>query len=139
MYDHVLVPTDGSRETEQAVSHGLGLARTFDATVHALYVTDEDEFGTVPTAEAREQLPSAAEEVGRPATAAIVERAGALDLDADPELRQGTPYAEIRAVVEVETAIRRGSRRANSSSTPMRTASTYSDWAHTGRRARSIW
>jgi nucleotide-binding universal stress UspA family protein len=33
MYDHILIPTDGSIDTEQAVSHGLGLARTYDATV----------------------------------------------------------------------------------------------------------
>ena len=26
IYDHILIQTDGSIETEQAVSHGLGLA-----------------------------------------------------------------------------------------------------------------
>lgn len=56
MYDHILIPTDRSIETEQAVSHGLGLARTYDATVHALYVTDESEFSAVTDASAHEQL-----------------------------------------------------------------------------------
>lgn len=100
MYDNVLVPTDGSSETEQAVGQGLGLARTFDATVHALYVTDESEFAAVPSVEAREQLRTAAEAVGRRATADVIEWAGALDLDTERELRQGTPAEEILAVVE---------------------------------------
>lgn len=26
MYDHILIPTDGSTETEQVISHGFGLA-----------------------------------------------------------------------------------------------------------------
>ena len=54
MYDHILIPTDGSIETEQAVSHGFGLARTYEATVHALYVTDESEYSAVTETQARE-------------------------------------------------------------------------------------
>lgn len=91
MYDHILIPTDGSIETEQAVSHGLGLARTYDATVHALYVTDESEYLAVTEAQAHEQLRSAAEKLGRRATADIAETAAEFDLTAERELRQGTP------------------------------------------------
>jgi nucleotide-binding universal stress UspA family protein len=100
MYDHILIPTDGSTETEQAVSHGLGLARTYDATVHALSVIDESEQSAVPAADAREQLRSAAETVGRRATAEIAETAAELDLDVHRELRQGTPSEEILDYVE---------------------------------------
>ena len=100
MYDNILIPTDGSIETEQAVSHGLGLARTYDATVHALYVTDESEYSAVTEAQAHEQLRSAAEKLGRRATAEIVETAAEFDLTAESELRQGTPYEEILEYVE---------------------------------------
>ena len=80
MYDHILIPTDGSIETEQAVSDGLGLARTYDATVHALYVTDESEFSPVTDASAHEQLRSSAEKLGRRATTHIAETAAEFDL-----------------------------------------------------------
>jgi nucleotide-binding universal stress UspA family protein len=100
MYDHILVPTDGSTETEQAVSHGLGLARTYDATVHVLYVTDESEYSAVTEAGAREQLRTAAESVGRQATATVAETAAEFDLPVERELRQGTPYEEILDYVE---------------------------------------
>lgn len=40
MYDTILVPTDGSRVAENAVSHAVDLAAKYDADVHALYVVD---------------------------------------------------------------------------------------------------
>ena len=40
MYDDILVPTDGQSGTDDAVARGLHVARTFDATVHALFVLD---------------------------------------------------------------------------------------------------
>jgi len=100
MYDHILIPTDGSTETEQAINHGLGLARTYDATVHAMYVTDESEYSVVTEAQAHEKLRSAAEKLGRRATADIAETAAEFDLTAERELRQGTPYEEILGYVD---------------------------------------
>ena len=47
-----LVRTDGTLGTEQAVSLGLGLARTDDRTVHALYVTDGSGYSAVTDARA---------------------------------------------------------------------------------------
>lgn len=40
------------------VSLGLGLARTHDPTVHALYVTDESGYSAVTDTKAHEQLQS---------------------------------------------------------------------------------
>lgn len=40
MLDRILIATDGSRKAEAAVEHGLDLAATFDAEVHALYVVE---------------------------------------------------------------------------------------------------
>lgn len=42
MYEHILVPTDGSDVAEAAVDHALDLAEKYDAEVHALYVVDID-------------------------------------------------------------------------------------------------
>ena len=40
MYDHILVPTDGSEHAERAADHAVLLAGAFDATVHLLTVVD---------------------------------------------------------------------------------------------------
>jgi nucleotide-binding universal stress UspA family protein len=42
MYEHILIPTDGSDVAESAVEHALDLAEQYDAEVHALYVVDID-------------------------------------------------------------------------------------------------
>lgn len=42
MYDHILVPTDGSDHALRAAEHGAYLAELFDATVHLLAVADVD-------------------------------------------------------------------------------------------------
>ncbi|MEF8812531.1 MAG: universal stress protein [Halovenus sp.] len=41
MYDDILLPTDGSSATVQALDHALAIAEDQDATVHALYVLDK--------------------------------------------------------------------------------------------------
>ena len=40
MYGTILVPTDGSAESDAALDHAVALARHHDATVHLLYVAD---------------------------------------------------------------------------------------------------
>ena len=40
MYEHILVPTDGSEEAQEATDYAIELASNFDATVHALYVVE---------------------------------------------------------------------------------------------------
>ncbi|KOX92493.1 universal stress protein UspA [Haloarcula rubripromontorii] len=40
MYDHILVPYDGSDEARKGAEHGIELAAALGSTVHALYVID---------------------------------------------------------------------------------------------------
>ncbi|AUV83290.1 universal stress protein [Salinigranum rubrum] len=42
MYDRILLPTDGSGPSEAARDHAIGLAAAYDATLHAIYVVDDD-------------------------------------------------------------------------------------------------
>ena len=42
MYERILVPTDGSDVSEQAVEYAVELAATYGAEIHALYVVDVD-------------------------------------------------------------------------------------------------
>lgn len=48
MYDRILFPTDGSEGAMAALSHALDHAKTYDATLHVLYVVEE----TYPIVEA---------------------------------------------------------------------------------------
>lgn len=45
MYEHILIPTDGSSDAKKGAEHGVGLAAALGATVHGLYVVRE---GTNP-------------------------------------------------------------------------------------------
>ena len=40
MYETILVPTDGSTQSDVALDHAVSLARHHDAAVHILYVAD---------------------------------------------------------------------------------------------------
>lgn len=41
MYDNILLPTDGSSATTEALEHALTIAIDKDATIHPLYVIDK--------------------------------------------------------------------------------------------------
>lgn len=41
MYDRILLPTDGSSGTTEALDHAVTIAKDQDATVHVLYVLDK--------------------------------------------------------------------------------------------------
>lgn len=45
MYETILIPTDGSSDARNGAEHGVALAASVGATVHALYVIEE---GTNP-------------------------------------------------------------------------------------------
>ena len=44
-YENILIPTDGSSGAGHAAEHGLSLAASLDATVHALSVVDDTSLG----------------------------------------------------------------------------------------------
>ncbi len=48
MYDHVLLPTDGSAGMERVIDHAGSLAERHDATLHALYVVNTASLNNLP-------------------------------------------------------------------------------------------
>lgn len=100
MYHDVLVPADGRPGTEGAVARALDLARTFDATVHALSVVDTGVEPRGLEAEEREELRGQLETRGREATVRIAERAAELGLEAARDVREGSPYRAILAYAD---------------------------------------
>ena len=91
MYQHVLIPTDGSEGTQRAIEHGIALALELEATVHALSVvestgaTKRDQLRADPEAEARETL------------GPVEEAAEGADLEVTSAIREGVPAEEILA------------------------------------------
>ena len=94
MYQHVLVPTDGSDGTRQAVVHGATIAQQFDATLHAISIVPEGPYGTLggEAGEAERDAELAVEQVETEASRKGVETV--------TEVRQGVPDEEILAYAD---------------------------------------
>ncbi|WP_246983497.1 universal stress protein [Halorientalis marina] len=101
MYDSILIPTDGSERSRRAAAHGISLAATYGATVHALNVIDTGalEIGDFTNLA---QVHEALETQGEAATGAIAELAAVHDLDTVSAVRDGTPARTILRYAEEE-------------------------------------
>lgn len=102
MYDHILVPTDGSDHVEPAVEYALDLAQHYDCTVHALHVVDSSpiERKLELTALDDESLPESWHAAGGDATQRIADRAMDRGIQVETEVRRGIPAREIAAYVD---------------------------------------
>ncbi|MDQ1276946.1 MAG: hypothetical protein QG610_2525 [Euryarchaeota archaeon] len=47
-YRNIVIATDGSENTQKAISYGIEIAKLSGATVHALYVVDISSFSSIP-------------------------------------------------------------------------------------------
>lgn len=96
MYDSILIPFDGSDEAQKGANHGLGLAETCGATVHALYVIDlPGAPRTVYIRDDEEEMRARYREYGEEVTAEIEKRAAERGLDCVTAIRSGSPGEEI--------------------------------------------
>ncbi|OYR39445.1 universal stress protein UspA [Halorubrum sp. Ib24] len=107
MYEHILIPTDGSDVAESAVEHALDLAEQYDAEVHALYVVDIDSvnlgLGTEQVDRLKqgrfdemEELKSKADE----ATGAVAARGAERDIEVVEQISGGRPHTVIADYAE---------------------------------------
>ncbi|ARS90650.1 universal stress protein [Natrarchaeobaculum aegyptiacum] len=108
MYDDVLIPTDGSAVAENAITHGVDLARRHDARLHALYVVDIDaidlSLGTEQVQRIKEgHLDEMTELQNRAAEAVetVSERAPD-ELEVVEAIQTGQPHRQIHSYVESE-------------------------------------
>lgn len=99
MYERILVPTDGSAATDDAVERAIDLAKRYGAEVHALYVVETNvalpEGGVVDLTDAFERL-------GEEAVADVAERAEAAGVDVETAVAHGTAHRSILDYVEAE-------------------------------------
>ncbi|GGL29146.1 universal stress protein UspA [Halarchaeum grantii] len=107
MYEHILVPTDGSDVAEAAVERAIDLAAKYDATVHALYVIDIDattlSLGTEQVDRLRQgkldEMPEVKAEAEE-ATGVVADAARDAGLDVEEHIRTGSPARAIRKFVD---------------------------------------
>lgn len=83
MYDAILVPTDGSEVSARAAEEAFGLARTFGATVHVLFVVDESASSFLLASDSMSGVLDALRTEGEEAIEATVAGAGDLDVRTD--------------------------------------------------------
>jgi nucleotide-binding universal stress UspA family protein len=103
MYDHILLPYDGSKEARKGAEHGIDLAAAVGATVHTLYVIDLP--GAPRTAYVRddeEEMREEYREYGEEVTAEVCEMAAEAGVECETAIRSGTPAEEIVDYAEDE-------------------------------------
>jgi nucleotide-binding universal stress UspA family protein len=96
MYEHVLVPTDGSDGTMQALEHALDIASTRDATIHALSVVDRRLY-LAAGEDQKDELKETMEVDARAAVERVADAASEAGVACTTTVRDGIPY---RAILE---------------------------------------
>jgi len=97
MYQNILIATDGSPQAAIAVSQAIGLAHTFDATLHGLFVIDSKLARTGATRDPFKQT-------GERTLSEIGVEAAEKDVSVTTSLEEGAPaqvitdYAETRGI-----------------------------------------
>ncbi|GGM56697.1 nucleotide-binding universal stress UspA family protein [Halarchaeum rubridurum] len=94
MYDRILVPTDGSPESEDAIDEAMELAELTGATVVALYVVDTRDYSSLPESKwstLQDELYAEGEE----AVAAVAERGDEAGVAVEEVVAEGSPHEVI--------------------------------------------
>lgn len=96
-FDRILVPTDGSDAVEPAIEMALDMARTHDATLHALFAVDPPSTigGAGEGFTGLDNLLDELEEEGHRATESIAMRADDSNVETETAVRRGNPRDEI--------------------------------------------
>lgn len=91
MYDHIVIPVDGSDEARHAARRGIELAQVFDSTVGVLYVVEQNTLRLTETSDEEARL----REAGENALVEIEELASDLDHQVTTKLAEGKPAVRI--------------------------------------------
>jgi nucleotide-binding universal stress UspA family protein len=94
MYQDILVPTDGSETTGVVLEHAIDIAEGRGATVHVLYVVDDQALLTL-TDEMTEEVLGSLQEEGQQAIDEAVQRLDEAGLDSTTRVVRGKPSEEV--------------------------------------------
>lgn len=94
MYDRLLIPTDGSPESLEAVDEAVALGAAVDADLTALYVVDTRDYSTIPEAKWL-TIANELEREGERALAEAERRAEAAGVTMTSVMVRGVPHDSI--------------------------------------------
>ena len=95
LYKKILIATDGSEHTKNAVNYGIDLAKNTGAKLHAIYVVDTAAFASIPMDAAWESMYELLKQEGDEATKYVSEKAEEESLDVEKSTIEGHPAEEI--------------------------------------------
>ncbi len=91
----ILIATDGSEYTKNAVEYGIDLAKNTEAKLYAIYVIDTAAFASIPMDAAWESMYELLKQEGDEATKYVADRAEAEGLSVERLTIEGHPAEEI--------------------------------------------
>ena len=91
----ILIATDGSEYTKNAVDYGIDLAKNTGAKLYTIYVIDTAAFASIPMDAAWESMYELLKQEGDEATKYVAERAEVEGLSIDRLTIEGHPAEEI--------------------------------------------
>ena len=94
-YEKILIATDGSEYTKNAVDYGIDIAKNTGAKLFAIYVVDTAAFASIPMDAAWESMYELLKQEGDLAIKFVAERAEAEGLEVEGNLIEGHPADEI--------------------------------------------
>lgn len=95
IYQHILIPTDGSEYTKAAASHGLALAKLTGADVTALFVIDVSTIMTFPLGPALPDLTPVLEDEGKKAVEFVRAEGERMGVKVIAKIELGSPASTI--------------------------------------------
>jgi nucleotide-binding universal stress UspA family protein len=95
LYKKILIATDGSEYTKNAVDYGIELAKNTEAKLHAIYVVDTAAFASIPMDAAWESMYELLRQEGDEATKYVADKAEAEGLEVERNTVEGHPADEI--------------------------------------------
>ncbi len=97
-FSKILIPTDGSDYTKEAIKKGLELAKVLDAEVTALYVVDQTSFINFPMDSTIVSVYSLLEKEGKDAVGYVKAEGAKLGLDVIEKIEEGSPPRKIMEI-----------------------------------------
>ena len=98
-FEDILVPIDGSKQAQAAINHGLDIARTDDATFHALHVLDRRAYASRP-GNTWNDLREAMEDSGETLLDNVRSKVEQNDMAPITDTRHGIPHQAIQEYID---------------------------------------
>lgn len=95
LYERIVVPTDGSASSQQAIDHAVELAASQGATIYGVYVVNIASFSGVPTEGSWEGVSAALEREGEQALEMVDDAAALRDVPVELVRLEGRPSQQI--------------------------------------------